>query len=71
MSELVIPDLVGKVVLITGGSTGTGAALAKAFAAQGATVDDVVGIYLFLALAAPSGYIIGQEIAVNGGQLMP
>lgn len=35
------------------------------------TVEDVVGTYLFLASAALSGYIIGQEIEVNGGQLMP
>jgi 3-oxoacyl-[acyl-carrier protein] reductase len=35
------------------------------------TVDDVVGTYLFLASQALSGYIIGQEFEVNGGQLMP
>ncbi|NGP18586.1 SDR family NAD(P)-dependent oxidoreductase [Devosia aurantiaca] len=35
------------------------------------TVEDVVGTYLFLASKALSGYIIGQEIEVNGGQLMP
>lgn len=35
------------------------------------TVEDVVGAYLFLASEALSGYIIGQEIEVNGGQLMP
>ncbi|HLV85205.1 MAG TPA: SDR family oxidoreductase, partial [Devosia sp.] len=33
--------------------------------------EDCVGTYLFLASAALSGYIIGQEIEVNGGQLMP
>jgi 3-oxoacyl-[acyl-carrier protein] reductase len=40
MSEasLVIPDLAGKAVLVTGASTGIGAALARAFAAQGAAV---------------------------------
>ena len=38
MSDLVIPDLAGKAVLITGASTGIGAALATAFAAQGASV---------------------------------
>lgn len=32
---------------------------------------DVVGAYLFLASEALSGYIIGQVIEVNGGQLMP
>lgn len=36
--ELVIPDLSSKSVLITGASTGIGAALARAFAAQGAKV---------------------------------
>jgi 3-oxoacyl-[acyl-carrier protein] reductase len=34
-------------------------------------VEDCVGAYLFLASAALSGYIIGQTIEVNGGQLMP
>ncbi len=32
---------------------------------------DCVGAFLFLASAALSGYIIGQVIEVNGGQLMP
>ena len=36
--KLVIPDLPGKSVLVTGASTGIGAALARAFAAQGAKV---------------------------------
>ena len=36
--NLVIPDLAGKSVLITGASTGIGAAVARAFAAQGAKV---------------------------------
>jgi 3-oxoacyl-[acyl-carrier protein] reductase len=35
---LSIPDLVGKAVLVTGASTGIGAALARAFAEQGASV---------------------------------
>jgi 3-oxoacyl-[acyl-carrier protein] reductase len=35
------------------------------------TVEDCVGAYLFLASQALSGYIIGQVIEVNGGQLMP
>lgn len=33
--------------------------------------EDCVGAYLFLASASLSGYIIGQVIEVNGGQLMP
>ena len=33
--------------------------------------EDCVGAYLFLASAELSGYIIGQVIEVNGGQLMP
>ena len=36
--KLVIPDLAGKSVLITGASTGIGAALARGFAQQGAKV---------------------------------
>ncbi len=35
------------------------------------TVEDCIGAYLFLASAMLSGYIIGQTIEVNGGQLMP
>jgi 3-oxoacyl-[acyl-carrier protein] reductase len=35
------------------------------------TADDCVGTYLFLASGMLSGYIIGQTIEVNGGQLMP
>ena len=33
--------------------------------------EDCVGAFLFLASSALSGYIIGQVIEVNGGQLMP
>lgn len=36
--HLVIPDLAGKAVLVTGGSTGIGAALVEAYAAQGCLV---------------------------------
>ncbi|WP_131113159.1 SDR family NAD(P)-dependent oxidoreductase [Lichenihabitans psoromatis] len=35
------------------------------------TSEDCVGTYLFLASEAMSGYITGQIIEVNGGQLMP
>ena len=48
-------------------------------AAQSATIpmgraglpEECVGAFLFLASAALSGYITGQIIEVNGGQLMP
>ena len=33
--------------------------------------EECVGAYLFLASQALSGYIVGQIIEVNGGQLMP
>lgn len=33
--------------------------------------EDCVGAYLFLASQSLSGYVIGQVIEVNGGQLMP
>jgi 3-oxoacyl-[acyl-carrier protein] reductase len=33
--------------------------------------EDCVGAFLFLACESLSGYIIGQVIEVNGGQLMP
>lgn len=35
------------------------------------TAEDCVGAYLFLASEALSGYVIGEVIEVNGGQLMP
>jgi Dehydrogenases with different specificities (related to short-chain alcohol dehydrogenases) len=47
------------------------AALATIPQGRHGTVEDVVGTYLFLASPSLSGYIIGQEIEVNGGQLMP
>jgi 3-oxoacyl-[acyl-carrier protein] reductase len=34
------------------------------------TAEDLVGVFLFLASNAMSGYITGQTIHVNGGQLM-
>jgi 3-oxoacyl-[acyl-carrier protein] reductase len=33
--------------------------------------EDCVGAYLFLASPRMSGYITGQTVEVNGGQLMP
>lgn len=47
------------------------AALAAIPQGRHGTPQDCVGTYLFLASEALSGYIIGQEIEVNGGQLMP
>ena len=35
------------------------------------TAEDCVGAFLFLSSEAMSGYVIGQIIEVNGGQLMP
>ena len=35
------------------------------------TPEDCVGANLFLASESLSGYIIGQIVEVNGGQLMP
>ncbi|MEQ8355057.1 MAG: SDR family NAD(P)-dependent oxidoreductase [Kiloniellaceae bacterium] len=35
------------------------------------TPEDCVGAYLFLASDALAGYITGQAVEVNGGQLMP
>ncbi len=35
------------------------------------TSQECVGAYLFLASEALSGYVVGQIIEVNGGQLMP
>jgi 3-oxoacyl-[acyl-carrier protein] reductase len=35
------------------------------------TAEECVGAYLFLATEALSGYVTGQVIEVNGGQLMP
>ena len=35
------------------------------------TAEDCAGAFLFLATDALSGYITGQVIEVNGGQIMP
>ncbi len=35
------------------------------------TPEDCVGAYLFLASEKMSGYVTGQHVEVNGGQLMP
>ena len=58
---LTIPDLAGKAVLITGASTGIGAALATAFAAQGA----MVGLHYNSSLDAAEA--LAKTIRDNGG----
>jgi 3-oxoacyl-[acyl-carrier protein] reductase len=35
------------------------------------TAEECVGTYLFLCSNAMSGYITGQIVDINGGQLMP
>lgn len=54
-------------------STAEQLAAMKATVPQGrlGVAEDCVGAYLFLACESLSGYIIGQVIEVNGGQLMP
>lgn len=61
--KLVIPDLAGKAVLITGASTGIGSALAKAFAAQGA----LVGLHFNSSKEAAEA--VAAEIEREGGKV--
>jgi 3-oxoacyl-[acyl-carrier protein] reductase len=63
MSDLRIPDLAGKAVLITGASTGIGAALARAFAAQGA----MVGLHYNSSLAEAEH--LAEEIRAGQGRV--
>lgn len=62
-TALKIPDLAGKAVLITGASTGIGAALARAFAAQGAKI---AAHYNSSAGAAEK---LAEEVTAAGGTL--
>lgn len=70
---LVIPDLAGKAVLITGGSTGIGAAIARGFSGQGAKV--AVGYHASkrpaLALASEIEAAGGEALAVEGDVARP
>ena len=63
-SRLVIPDLAGKAVLVTGGSTGIGAAVARGFAEQGARV--AIGYH---ASEAPA-LAIKRDIEAAGGEAL-
>ena len=63
-SRLVIPDLAGKSVLITGGSTGIGAAVARGFAEQGARV--AIGYHS----SADAAHALVSEIKAAGGEAL-
>ena len=63
MKDVKLADLAGKAVLITGASTGIGAALARAFAAQGA----LVGLHYNASAAAAAA--LAAEISAAGGKV--
>jgi 3-oxoacyl-[acyl-carrier protein] reductase len=63
LSDIVIPDLKGKAVLITGASTGIGAALARAFAKQGALVG------LHYNSSSEAAHAVAKEIESAGGSV--
>ncbi|MEY4983504.1 MAG: hypothetical protein RIR62_1770 [Pseudomonadota bacterium] len=65
MTTLRIPDLAGKAVLVTGASTGIGAALAHAFAAQGARVG------LHYNASEEAAKAVAYEIGAAGGEAVP
>jgi len=75
MDGLRIPDLNGRAVLITGASTGIGAALARAFAAQGAQVaihynrsrDAAEALASELVLAGAAVHLIHADVAKGEG----
>jgi 3-oxoacyl-[acyl-carrier protein] reductase len=63
-SRLVIPDLADKVVLITGGSTGIGAAVARGFAEQRSRV--AIGYHS----SAERAHALVNEIKAAGGEAL-
>lgn len=63
LAGLRIPDLAGKAVLVTGASTGIGAALARAYAAQGARVG------LHYNASAEAAEAVAYEIRAEGGEV--
>jgi 3-oxoacyl-[acyl-carrier protein] reductase len=63
LSDIVIPDLKGKAVLITGASTGIGAALARAFARQGSMVG------LHYNSSTEAAHAVAKEIEAAGGSV--
>jgi 3-oxoacyl-[acyl-carrier protein] reductase len=63
-ARLIIPDLAGKAVLITGASTGIGAALARAFAVQGARVA------LHYNSSVDAAEAVAKDIADAGGEVL-
>ena len=67
-----IDDLENKSVLVTGASAERMEAMRKTvYLGRIGTPGDCVGAFLFLASQQLSGYITGQIIHVNGGQVMP
>lgn len=63
-AQLVVPDLAGKAVLITGGSTGIGAALVRGFAAQGCRVA------LHYHSSAGAAQAVADEAKGGGGEVL-
>ncbi|MDI3566584.1 SDR family NAD(P)-dependent oxidoreductase [Bradyrhizobium sp. Arg816] len=60
MTRTIYPSLAGRVVLITGGASGIGAAFVRAFATQGARVA-------FLDIDASAGEALARDVAATSG----
>ena len=60
MTRTIFPSLAGRVVLITGGASGIGAAFVRAFATQGARVA-------FLDIEASAGEALVRDVAATSG----